>query len=351
MGKQCINCKTIRASFGLPGQKLSHCAKCKSDLMIDSRTDNKCKCGIRSSFGLPDQKPSHCAKCKTDLMIDLRISGKCKCGTRASFGLSDKKPSHCIKCKTDVMIDLRINNKCECGTRACYGISGQKAIHCTDHREINEILQPTKKCLFEKCKKYAIYGYDKNTHCEQHKLNDHNNFTIKKCENCEDSDVLDILNKCLPCRNGKNIKRLGKQKTVREYLKENNENKYVSSDKIIQNTNHKYRPDFLYNSIHHNIIIEVDEDQHSDRLKDDEITRMKNIGNSLKNKVIFIRYNPDKYKHKTKTTDQIDRLKSLNEILTYWTNNKLPDEINIGVIYMFYDHDDKSKWNFAEKIN
>ena len=79
-----------------------------------------------------------------------------------------------------------------------------------------------------------------------------------------------------------------------------------------------------------------------DRIKDCEKNRMINISQSLGMPVIFIRYNPDKYKIGNKNYNPIKnkRLGILKSWLDYCLELNINDNINFGflnAIYLFYN--------------
>ena len=116
----------------------------------------------------------------------------------------------------------------------------------------------------------------------------------------------------------------------------------------------KERPDRMIDLGNKILIIECDEQQHSDRAASCETTRMFNIGQSLGGiPVYFIRWNPDKFrtpKHKQESPKE--RLEIISEFLTNIKsgNHQLPQPALstntnlIWAIYMFYNG-----WESQEK--
>jgi hypothetical protein len=144
--------------FGLPGQKPTCCAKCKTEEMVDLK-NKRCSCGTQMTFGLPGKKPTCCAKCKTDEMIGLR-SKKCPCGTQMKFGLPGQKPTCCAKCKTEGMVDLKSKMCLNCKdtpypTTANRNYKGYCA-HCFQHLFPKD---PLSCCIRSKSKEIIVRDF------------------------------------------------------------------------------------------------------------------------------------------------------------------------------------------------
>ena len=165
---------------------------------------------------------------------------------------------------------------------------------CAIHRTEDMIKNPNKRCIIDDCKEIALYGETFQIHCEEHMINGEFNFVENNCSNCGLLNVLNNKNLCSPCGDFK-FKRLYlvKQKEVKTFL-DLNEMKYELYDKAIDRNCGLERPDFLFDAVTHKVILEVDENQHSNY--DCERVRMINISQTLGMPVIFLRYNPDKFK-------------------------------------------------------
>src|SRR5690606_7351879 len=130
----------------------------------------------------------------------------------------------------------------------------------------------------------------------------------------------------------------------------NNNYKFIY-DKPINDCNSKLRPDFLFKTLTHNIILEVDENQHKYYNEICECSRMINIAQIYMKPTYFIRYNPNQYKYNSKKVDypinkRFDILKkSIDNAI-----NLSPETIqNIGFVAMkqlFYDNFNESKINW-----
>ena len=100
------------------------------------------------------------------------------------------------------------------------------------------------------------------------------------------------------------------------------------------------RPDFLWDLGGWYVILEVDENQHGDRVGDCETVRMKNIGQSLGGPPVwFIRYNPDPYHVNGEKQDptQNSRHDKLVRVLKHVMQNPPPETDFITTMHLFYD--------------
>ncbi len=187
-GRCCIICKKTRASCALPGQKATHCGKCKEPSMMNVTIPKciVCKTTI-PIYGEPGNKATHCKECKTESMIDVKTLKCKKCKLKQPvYGKEDKKPIYCVQCKEDGMTDVR-SKMCEvCNKKQpFFGVVGKKPTHCGDCKKEDMIDLKSTKCIV--CQiKFPVYGIPghKNTHCGDCKLEEHIDVKNKKCIKC-----------------------------------------------------------------------------------------------------------------------------------------------------------------------
>ena len=92
-----------------------------------------------------------------------------------------------------------------------------------------------------------------------------------------------------------------KQQFIKQVIDEDYELKYESFDKIIKNTCNSRRPDFFIELLTHVIIFAIDENQHKYYNEECERRRIDELYTGFADRpIIFIRFNPDKYKIKMK---------------------------------------------------
>jgi hypothetical protein len=302
--KRCVCGKKI-PSFGNIGDKNATCCyECKTHDMIDI-LHKKCKCGKkRPSFGnIGDKNATCCYECKTHDMIDI-VHKKCKCSKIPSFGnIGDKNATCCYECKTHDMIDI-INKRCKCGKkRPSFGNTGDKNATCCLECKTDDMINIVhKKC---KCGKIPSFGNigDKNATC---------------CLECKTDDMVDIVNKrcktpmcethvnrkykpfCSRCffftypdttitRNYKT-----KENTITKIILKDFPNFDWILDKVVKDGCSKKRPDMYCDFGSHIIIVEIDENQHSNYSCENK--RIMELSKDFNHRpIVFIRINPDSY--------------------------------------------------------
>ena len=140
-----------------------------------------------------------------------------------------------------------------------------------------------------------------------------------------------------------------KELKVKEYLDIHNIH-YDQHDKVIDGGKFgKERPDFLFKRKTHCVILEVDENQHSERPCECESIRMVNISQSLGMPAVFIRYNPDNYVKpgkvkKMPNESHEQRMSLLTDILNKYLNE--PPSSFLTVTQLFFDG-----WNGEHQLN
>ncbi len=362
-----LNCKN-NALYNLIGNKPKYCRNHKTDAMIDVSHKKCFKCNKkRPSFGLEGDKPTHCSDCRTDIMIDVSHKKCIKCNIKnPSFGLEGEKATHCRDCKTDVMIDV-CHKKCiKCNIKnPNFGLEPGKATHCSDCMENNMYDVINKKCI--KCNiTTASFGLENGirTHCRSCKEDNMQNLVNKKCktELCETRENPSYEGYCAYCYGNlfpdsptiKNYKT--KERLVVDYIRTEYPDYTWKFDKIIDNACSKRRPDIFLDLGYQVIIIEVDENQHSDYDCSCENKRLMELSQDIGHRpLIFIRFNPDKYfnKNNKKITSCFsipkktgilkvnnnkkwnERLNNLKNQIDYWNKNKTDKTVEI--IQLYYD--------------
>lgn len=128
------------------------------------------------------------------------------------------------------------------------------------------------------------------------------------------------------------------------------------ADKCVQGGCSRRRPDLLVDLESHIIIVEVDENQHSEYNCSCETERINQLSEDVKYKpIVFIRFNPDAYTSldgmpvkscwitnklgvvqisKSKLTEWEDRICTLKNAIQYWIENAT-DKL-VEIIELFY---------------
>jgi hypothetical protein len=277
-------------------------------------------------------------------------SKSCKhpgCRKKAKFNYEGETQG--LYCKDHMlpgMIDV-VNKKCEhtgCRKRPKFNYDGEKkGLYCKDHMLPGMVNVKSRKCEHPGCKKRPYFNYEvetKGLYCKEHMLPGMVNVVDKnRCNNnpkCEYNDCNEIsvytddnTNYPKRCDKDKNIDKY--KETVKEFLL----SKGITFESQDGCSN---RPDFVIDYGKFKVIIEVDENQHSEC----EYRRMYSIHSDFGGvPILFLRYNPDIYHIKGETIRRNDnyRLTKLFEVLTQLKNVEII-KYPLLVCYLFYDEFD-----------
>jgi plastocyanin len=326
----CIHegCKT-RPIFNKEGEKPMYCATHKESGMVDVVHDRCIKCKKRPNFNKEGEKPLYCMDHKEAGMIDV-VHDRCiKCKKRPNFNKEGEKPLYCLDHKEAGMIDVS-HDRCihpGCKTRPTYNKEGEKAMYCMDHKLTDMVDVKHDQCKSEWCTTRVQEKYDGYClYCYMHLF--------------PDKPV---------SRNYKT-----KEYAVVEYVKAKFPHPWIS-DKRIQGGCSKRRPDLMLDLSDQYIIVEVDENQHTDYNCSCENKRIMELSQDLGHRpIVFIRFNPDEYHQggsiirscwginkkgicvvkNTKKEEWSHRLHVLGETIEYWLNHRTDKTVEI--IQMFY---------------
>jgi len=415
--KRCIEdgcCQ--RPSFNILGGKPIYCGTHKKDEMFNVMTKfcEHTGCLITPVYNTPDKKTGRfCSTHKESNMINV-VNNSCQedgCNNAPSYGITTGKPTHCSLHKSNEMTDVK-HKRCQedgCDKTPSYAEPNKKIpTHCSDHKKETMINVKHKKCEHDNCNLIPSYNSpDEKTakYCNNHKLEGMIDVTHKRCEfkGCINRPVYNLVNEIKPifcylhkstgmidisnkkCVNEWCVNRASGKKyddyclhcfihmfpdkpTTRNY--KTKEQSVVDNvklmfpdvtwncDRRVADGCSRRRPDLLLDLGYQVIIIEVDENQHTDYDCSCENRRLMEISQDLGHRpVIFIRFNPDDYikcdgiKVKTcwsvnKTTGMVvvdknnkrhwvERLEMLNYWIQYWSNNK--SNKTVEVVQLFFD--------------
>ena len=160
---------------------------------------------------------------------------------------------------------------------------------------------PRRRCQAPNCSNFGTHGISGPEHCEVHALESERDLVSRPCKNCGLEYILQN-GLCQACGFWKlhGSLHLFKQREVEKALIAADQSPH-QVDKIIDGgACGRERPDFMWDADTHWVILEVDENQHLSNPEVCECLRMVNIFSSLGMPVLFIRYNPDKYRQPDK---------------------------------------------------
>jgi hypothetical protein len=375
---KCIepNCNK-RSNYNFEGEKRGiYCVSHKKDGMINviSKTCEEPNCKKQPAYNFENEKTAiYCNSHKKDGMIDV-INKKCEqenCNKRPIFNYENEKQGiYCVSHKKDGMVDI-ISKTCQepnCKTKPTYNYENEKrGIYCNSHKKDGMINVIDKTCQEPNCKKLPTYNYENEKtaiYCNSHKKDGMIDIKNKRCKThlCYTIPNPKYKGYCLRCfmhlfpnePNTRNYKT--KESSVSQYIKSKFPQLEWVFDKIISGGCSRRRPDIYLDLNTKVIIIEIDENQHTNYDCSCENRRLMEISQDFAHRpIIFIRFNPDDYLHnnvkntscwginkngiccvkKSKKEEWDNRLECLFNNVNYWIDNE--SDKMIEVVQLFYD--------------
>ena len=345
--RECLECKT-RPNFNLDGETIAlYCMRHKKENMVDIVNKKCLKCKKQPHFNFEGNKYAiYCSEHKEPNMMDV-VNKTClneNCKTQPVFNFANQNTGlYCSEHKLENMMDV-VNRKClECNVSPCFNFITEKTgIYCATHKKEDMVDVEHKKCL--ECDKRPSFNYKSETvgiYCFTHKKDSMVDIEHKKCLECDTrpsfnykgeqtalfctehkkNEMVDLnhvqcktplcstsarnpkyKNYCMRCfmytfpdqPMVKNYKT--KEKSMKDFLFTTFPTFTWIWDKTIQDGCSKRRPDFLCDLGTFILIIEIDENQHTDYDSTCEIARINNLVEDLNfRQIILIRFNPDDY--------------------------------------------------------
>jgi len=343
------------------GKRKSYCKECGGGGLCEhDKRRSLCKeCGGGSICDHGKQK-SYCKECGGSSYCEHEKIRSCcqECGG-ASICLHNKIKSRCKECGGgSICQHEKIRSNCkECGGSA-YCEHGKVKSHCKECGGGSICDHGKQKSYCKEC--------DGSAYCEHGKLKSR----CKKCdgsqlcktENCETRGIPKYNGYCLPCciqihpeiEVSRNYKT--KEKDVVDRITQTFTSFTWVTDKKVQDGCSRRRPDLLLDMGSHIIIVEVDENKHTDYNCSCENKRLMELSQDLQQRpIVFIRFNPDAYINqdgvlvkscwklnklgviqisKTKQKEWEERIETLKQQIQYWIDN--PTEKTIEIIELFY---------------
>ena len=376
--KLCIepDCK-IRPSYNFEGEPPKYCFTHKKLDMVNviHKTCVEPDCKTRPSFNFEGEPPEYCSKHKIIKMVNV-IDKTCiepDCKTLPIYNFEGKIPEYCFKHKKIGMINVKSKTCMEpnCKTQPIYNFKGEpKAKYCSKHKKFGMIDIKNKTCMEPNCKTHPSYNTEGKTealYCLKHKTLKMIDVINKTCKTslCSTQVQKKYDGYCLYCFiNTFPDKPVARNYKTKEFaVVEHIKNKYPElswrEDKKVQDGCSKRRPDLLLDLGYQIIIIEIDENQHTDYDCSCENKRIMELSQDLAHRpIIFIRFNPDDYVceentvsscwgntkqgvcviKKTKQKEWTERLTTLEQQIDYWVNPDNMTDKTIEIIQLFYNN-------------
>jgi len=316
-------------------------------------------CNTHKLAGMVDIKHKTCIHDGCKIRPLYNMAGETKalfCNTHKLAGMVNVKDKTCIhpECKV-----IPVYNK----------VGETKALFCNTHKLAGMVNVRDKPCIHHGCNiipKYNKAGEKKALYCTAHKLE---GMVDVKHTNCKSELCFTLVQEkyegyCLYCYMNlfpdKPVSRNYKTKeyAVVEFVKNQFPHLSWIADKIISGGCSKRRPDLFLDFGYQILIIEIDENQHTEYDCSCENKRIMELSQDLGHRpIVFIRFNPDDYNKgeknisscwghdgkgicvikKSKQNEWTQRLTALEEQIKYWINPANRTNKTIEIIQLFYD--------------
>ena len=360
------------AAYGYEKGQRKYCATHRLEGMLDVK-NKRCRsdqCNKQPVYGFEMGKPEYCAIHHLEGMLDVK-NKRCRsdqCNKQPVYGFEIGKPEYCAIHHLEGMLDVK-NKRCSsehCNKHPSYGFEIGKPEYCAIHRLDGMVDVRNKMCSGDECNKRASYGFEmgKPEYCVTHHLVGMFDVVSKRCVH-DGCDTIVSTRKykgyCLHCF----MHLFPLEKISRNYkIKENEVTSFIITqfssttviqDRRIQDGCSSRRPDVLIDLGYQVIIIEVDENQHTEYDCSCENKRLMQLSRDVNHRpLVFIRFNPDDYIHngvnvtscftqnklgyvvikKSKQSEWEHRLRVLRDTIQYWMDHVT--EKTVEVVHLFY---------------
>jgi hypothetical protein len=323
--------------------------KCKNCGSINycehKKRKDTCRICDGKSICVHNKNKTRCIICSPHLgCIHNKIKSRCvDCGSN-DYCHHNKQKHHCKICNINIVcIHNKIKYNClECGTT-------NFCIH-NNYKAFCKICKGVGICKHGN-KKYTCLECGGSSLCINCKLSYKNKKYNNHCLRC----FIYLFPDQPVTRNYKT-----KESATAQFITNNFPNFTWNLDKKIEDGCSKRRPDLMCDLGYQVLIVEVDENQHTDYDCSCENKRIMQLSQDVGHRpIIFIRFNPDDYinssgekitscwaitpktgilKIKNNKTDEwLKRLDILKETIEYWCNPENKTEKTLEVIQLFYN--------------
>ena len=347
-------------AFCIHLKKKENCRLCRGkNICIHSKRKSQCAICGGTELCCHKRIKSNCNECGTNKCIHNNNKGYCIECNKHLFCVHKRKTNFCKDCNGKFLCPHKmlksICKNCN-GNRLCLHkriklvcIKCNTKLICPHGKNIKFCVDcgSKKYCLHKKwkqlCKQCGGSALCKSSWCENSSNKKYNGYCMFCC-----------IQLCPDIKISRNYKT--KENTVVTSIKEAFPKFTWVCDKKVEDGCSRRRPDLLLDMGTHIIIVEVDENKHTDYDCSCENKRLMEISKDVGHRsIVFIRFNPDGYKDKdgktikscwictkqgamvivkTKQAEWDERLKSLKTQIQYWIDNKT--EKTIEIVELFY---------------
>jgi len=318
-GKQKSRCRECGGSqICKHGKQKAYCKECGgSQICEHGKQKLKCReCG-GSAFCKHDIRKSHCRECGGSAFCKHdKLKSRCKeCGGSA-FCEHNKFKSQCRECGGSAFCEHnKFKSQCkECGGSQICEHNKRKS-ECKECGGSRICKHNKRKSECKECRGSQICKHDKyKSHCKEC-----GGSALCKSAHCPTVGIPKYNGFCMPCclsvhpeiEVSRNYKT--KENDVVARIKQSFPSFTWVADKKVTDGCSRRRPDLLVDMGSHVVIVEVDENKHTDYDTTCEHKRLMELSQDVHHRpIIFIRFNPDAY------TDQDGKT-----VKSCWKMNKL----------------------------
>jgi hypothetical protein len=360
-GKLKYNCKECGGSRLCKHEKLKYnCNDCGgSGLCKHGKRISRCeKCG-GSAFCEHEKRKDSCIICNDCGHGKLKYY--CRECDGSAFCEHGKNKSICKECDGSAFCEHGKNKRyCKECDGSAFCEHGKQKRYCKECDGSAFCEHGKQKSRCKECHGSQICKHDKR----KERCKECDGYELCKNEWCETNGNIKYEGYCMPCfvNNPENQDKPAmrnyktKEKDVVDRITQTFTNFTWVADKKVQDGCSRRRPDLLLDMGFHIIIVEVDENKHTDYDCSCENKRLMELSQDLQHRpIVFIRFNPDDYTNqdgilvkscwklnklgvmqitKTKQKEWEERIETLKQQIQYWIDNTT--EKTIEIIELFY---------------
>ena len=364
--------------YNKPEEKVGiYCSEHKKEGMVDVK-NKRCiesGCEKQPAYNKPEERVGiYCTEHKKEGMVNV-VSKRCMevgCEKQPAYNKPEERVGiYCSEHKKERMIDV-VSKRCievGCDTRPTYNKEGEKkGIYCKEHSKVGMVDVINRRCIEVGCDTRPSYnkeGEKKGIYCKEHSKVGMVDVVSKRCKTplCY-TLVSKGYEYCLRCHiymipNSPRVRNYKtKERAVIDYVMSSFPSFTYATDKRIEGGCSMRRPDLMIDFGYQVIIVEVDENQHTDYDCSCENKRLMELSLDVGHRpIVFIRFNPDGYTSdgeevkscwtidkkgacivsKRRAKDWDSRLKTLHTTIAYWCHPQHRTDKTIEIIELFYD--------------
>ena len=266
------------------------------------------------------------------------------CSTKPSFNAPDQtKGLYCAKHKKTGMNSIHFK-KCQahpCRELATYGKDEfHRAQFCVVHKTATSVcIADALKCEHEGCSEQYEFVVETETGehkvCLAHAPQGYEDTIKRKCKYCDIREDVPFV--CLSCRQRMHKKEYAVVRHLRRTIDVPLEATHYDESPALECT--RKRPDIRFEMQTHDVIVEVDENQHRGYEESCECARISEIVGAIGGKsVVFVRYNPDvvRYGGPVHAVTAAERIDLLVDTVKYELQNA-PSTFSVRLVQLWYD--------------